>query len=217
MVAEPVRNLHRLLADPSRQRLLELVRAGRATDVHTLSQATGLHVTTVRSHLQQLVDAGLVTAAATPRGARGRPRVTYTAGEPVDADGHRPFVEALVDGLAATPAGPEVSERAGMAWGRRLSGDMGDGPDSSPVSSLLTVMQRLGFDPSLDEHGNVLLRSCPVLQMARRHRDVVCGLHRGVARGVLAGSIVDVADLVPFATPETCTLSLRTRRAQSIV
>ena len=48
----------------------------------------------------------------------------------------------------------------------------------------------------------------PLLEAARRHRDVVCGVHLGIVRGALEEYAADPADsaLVPFAEPGACLL-----------
>src|SRR4051794_15318332 len=67
------------LASPPRRRLLELLRsAGEPQDAHQLAAATGLHVSTVRFHLDMLRQAGLVVARSQPRATAGRPRTVYS-------------------------------------------------------------------------------------------------------------------------------------------
>jgi predicted transcriptional regulator len=51
--------LHKALGSPRRLRLLEIVRADGPLDVRTLAQRVGLHPSTVRSHLDLLVEVGL--------------------------------------------------------------------------------------------------------------------------------------------------------------
>ena len=52
-------DVHAALASPVRQQLLDLLRvSGTPTDAHQLAQNIGLHVTTVRFHLEVLRRAG---------------------------------------------------------------------------------------------------------------------------------------------------------------
>src|SRR5690606_33927545 len=70
---------HRALADPSRARILaELVSAGPLA-ARELADRVGLHVNTVRAHLNALAEAELVSSETLPPEGRGRPRVVYSA------------------------------------------------------------------------------------------------------------------------------------------
>ena len=59
-------------ASKPRRRLLTLLRRSDAPlDVYELATATGLHITTVRFHLDVLARAGQITAQKTPRTTPG--------------------------------------------------------------------------------------------------------------------------------------------------
>ena len=56
----------------------------------------------------------------------------------------------------------------------------------------------------------MLLRTCPLLDAARRHPEVVCAVHRGLAEAAyeaFGGEAQEVA-LEPFALPGSCVLTL---------
>jgi predicted ArsR family transcriptional regulator len=71
-------------------------------------------------------------------------------------------------------------------------------------------MDDLGFSPRTDEAdvSHVRLTRCPFLEAAARHQEVVCAVHLGLARGVLAEHGVDPEGtrLLPFAEPGACRL-----------
>ncbi len=56
----------------------------------------------------------------------------------------------------------------------------------------------------------MLLRTCPLLDAARRHPEVVCQVHLGLVDGALAAHEVTApgARLEPFARPGACVLTL---------
>lgn len=209
--------VHEALAEPSRRQLLELLRAGGPADVQVLAGRTGLHVTTIRSHLDRLAQAGLVTARPQQRGRRGRPRILYSAvpdGADREAATYQEMVGALVGELARSDNGPELAAAAGRAWGEQLAG-----PASSPhfdqvPARLVDVMETLGFGPAAGRHGNeIVLTACPLLDVATRHPEVVCTLHRGLLEGLAVdpdGRTV-LADLRPFATERGCVVELEAR------
>lgn len=130
----------------ARRRVLAAVRReGGAVTVSALSDGLGLHVTTVRFHLDHLADAGLVRAEhSSAGGRRGRPATLYRAvgptvedgamlGGPTSSRGSAPpssseesvwtsMVGALARALADEPDGIERSRRAGRQWAGGLAG-----------------------------------------------------------------------------------------------
>jgi hypothetical protein len=58
----------------------------------------------------------------------------------------------------------------------------------------------------------VHLRTCPYLQLVKKHPDAMCGLHAGIVRGVLRhyGADDDTALLEPFAAPGACVVRFPT-------
>lgn len=98
-----------------------------------------------------------------------------------------------------------------------------------PRTALLRMLDRLGFDPEpvgsrrpdppapqpagprelLDDRDEIVLRACPVLDVAIRHTTVVCAVHEGMVQGILEtlGGPPE-ATLHPFADPAGCVLRL---------
>lgn len=84
---------------------------------------------------------------------------------------------------------------------------------SRQVEALAGHLDRMGFEPDLAgvaDDGEVLLRACPFLDLARDRPDVVCSVHLGLAQGVLAraGGPVRATAVRPFAGPGYCVLAL---------
>lgn len=203
---------HRALAHASRVRLLELVRETEdGADVTTLAAGTGLHPNTVRSHLDQLVEAGLVRGAPLRRGQRGRPSVRYVAAPVGDAGGYRLLASVLASALAEQgEQDPEpAAVAAGRRWGCRLAEDRGPRGAGGTAEVVRELFDDLGFDPE-HEDGQLVLRACPYRELARRHPDVVCGAHLGLLRGAVdsQGGAGDDAWLQPFVSPTRCTAGL---------
>lgn len=223
---------HRALSSPSRTAILAVLRAeGAGLAVERVAERVGLHVNTTREHLEVLVAAGLASRAAEPRATRGRPRTLYAARGPAEPDGE-PWLRdqlsrVLLAGYGRPIAEPGAeAERAAaglaaeLAAGERGGGAAGDAtaPAEAPdpagagdrqVAALREHFARLGFDPEV-RGAEVRLRRCPVLDLAHERTEVVCGVHLGLARGVLAraGGPVRAAGIVPFAGPGYCVLRL---------
>jgi predicted ArsR family transcriptional regulator len=188
---------HRALADGSRVRILEeLQRAETPLDAAELAGRVGLHHNTVRSHLQLLARAGLITAEPEWRDGPGRRRVVYrTAPEPSpeQSGGFRLLAYILASYLAGSSSDPQAAAvEAGRAWGRYLA----DRPEPFAKTSsqealerITSLFERLGFQPELvdvAEQSRMLLHRCPFLDLAKTHPEVACSVHLGLIRGALA-------------------------------
>ena len=218
---------HRALGSASRVAILRLVRAaGAGLTAGDVAEHTGLHFSTVRAHLDRLVEAGLLVKARASGGAPGRPAWRYraAAADPAPAP-YRILAAALLEHLATTGGGIPAAVQAGQTWGRRLAGTVA--ASEGPVETAVAVLTELGFDPrrqpadavgadgaeSVSAAGEVEvhLHACPFLELVGRQPDVMCALHAGLIRGVLheAGAPDGQAVLEPFAAPTACVARLR--------
>ncbi|MFI2752285.1 helix-turn-helix transcriptional regulator [Cellulomonas sp. P22] len=204
----------------ARTTLLETLRAQPApVTVATLVEVTGLHLNTVREHLDALHRDGLARRRRDDPHGRGRPAWLY---EPT----RRTSTLAAYTGLAATlaetihrtsPTPRADATSAGDRWGHDLARDRPapDAHDAEPAEharrQVVELLDDLGFAPEPDAgHRRVRLTRCPLLETARAYPDVVCAVHLGVARGALAahGADPDAARIAPFAEPGACLLDL---------
>lgn len=131
MPREPIDSeSHRVLSGVSRVAVLEVLRTSAVPlDVEAVAAQVGLHPNTVRSHLDQLVDAGLAARRAQTRTTPGRPRLAFRAvAQPTDSeseDSYRMLARVLASSIAATAprAGVQapglVAAEAGRRWGHQ--------------------------------------------------------------------------------------------------
>jgi predicted ArsR family transcriptional regulator len=225
MTSEQELRRHRALSDPSRARILALLVDEGPLDARELAAHVGLHVNTVRVHLNALADAGLVAGETRPPSGRGRPRVAYRATAAAGDEGGRRY-RLLAEILTALVAryGAEAAtqlEEIGEAWGRYLV----DAPprfssadDERAVAKLLELLTELGFQPQLERGTRgrqILMRPCPFLELAREHQDVICPIHLGLMRGALAevGARTRATKLEPFVRSDLCVARLAAGRA----
>lgn len=201
----------------SRGRVLDVLRAaGEPIGVQDVADQVGLHPNTARFHLDGLVDAGLAERHAEDRSQPGRPRTVYAATAtdvPAGQRSYRLLAEMLTSLVADTmPEADQAAETAGEAWGRYLAErpapsqrvDVAEG-----VRRLSTVLADAGFAPDAADDAKrpvIPLRHCPFREVAKQHQNVVCSLHLGLMRGVLAEVRAPLtADrLEPFVEPSLC-------------
>ncbi|MCL2465428.1 MAG: helix-turn-helix domain-containing protein [Micrococcales bacterium] len=166
-----------------------------------LATALGLHITTVRFHLDQLERAGLVVREVRHAPRRGRPSIHFRAvGLEAGAARDR-MIEALADAVA-TGTEPLVT---GHRWAERLPAPTGTARDA-----ITETFSRLGFEPEA-AGDTVRLRACPFREAARRHSQVVCQVHFGLAQGVAQRAPAShgaILRLEPFAEPDVCLLTI---------
>ena len=208
------------LASRQRRRLFELLgAAGAAKDAHELATATGLHLTTVRYHLDVLRRVGLVESHSQRRASAGRPRTVYATVGDREPGGYPMLVRMLAAQLAATPEKRAVrAEKAGLAWAAAVmpDGDRSRAVDVEEAAQVVTgIFGDLGFDPELAGDGRdrqIRLRACPFRTAARADPEVVCAVHRGLLRGTLdrLGSSGTTVRLLPFVQPDLCVAHLST-------
>lgn len=222
-----------LLASPVRRQLVDTLAHVGAGDgapgltAAELAHEVGLHVTTVRFHLDQLVAAELVVAEVHREGGAGRPRKFYTlAPGSFDAGGARSEIEPLrllssllaqtltegVSGQSVTPA------EAGRRWAvDHVPARPGSVPADTPgqwlgkLAQMIDVLQEWGYTPDLrtsdgGRTAEIRLAHCPFLELARDNTAVVCGIHRGLIAGSLEqlGETAARVSLEPFVDPTTC-------------
>lgn len=201
--------VHVALAPRTRRRVLDAV-AGSSTpvDAQTIATGLGLHVTTVRFHLDQLEAAQLVRRRSEAEQRRGRPRIRYVAAASARGDSREQLIEVLAGALAGREdGGRSRSVEAGHRWAGDLVPEGQSAADA--VGTLVRVLDDLGFDPLPDGEDVIRLRSCPFRDAAREHPQVVCSVHRGLVEQVLAGHGSDrAAELLPFVEPELCLVTL---------
>lgn len=164
--------------------------------------------------------------ADTEPNPNGAARSSEMLSGPLGTDGQEyiALAVALIDQVSATSPNPQVLARqAGERWGRALAEqrlasrdydseyDDESAPDAGPVDRVVDMLRDLRFDPHrTGAEKTVRLTTCPFLDAARRHPDVVCQVHLGIVRGAMErfGADPDSTDLQAFAEPGACLLNL---------
>jgi predicted ArsR family transcriptional regulator len=179
-----------VLAQPTRRRLFALLgELGGPASTDELAARIALHPNGVRTHLQRMRDAGLLSHRRVS-GPRGRPRDEWAIAPTASPGAEAPQAyTALARWLARTIPPTRSRLREVEATGRKIGQELAAGPAASPAQAIVDQLAALGFQPQTQArpHGELgcRLANCPFRDSVRANPDVVCTLHRGLTRGLL--------------------------------
>jgi len=212
-VGTPQLDLLKALGDNTRYAIyLELARSARPLATADISESLGLHPNTVRPHLERMREAGLLDVEVGGRGDVGRPQHRYSVARNAPSLGFEPptmpVLARMVLAMAARlHASADDAEAVGRTEGIARATPYADAP--STLEALVADLDRLGFDPLVTDDPDdpdaavVAFAHCPFADLAERHPELVCGLHRGLVAGF-------VAEMGDAEVGEFCTLTSRT-------
>jgi len=190
----PGLDLLKALGDNTRYAIyLELARSPLPLTTAEIADVLGLHVNTVRPHLDRMRDVGLLQVHTEGRGTVGRPQHRYTLADDAPSLGLEPspfpmlarvLLEAAadggLDGAEVTAAARDQGGADAARWPEGTSG----------LDALMLEQARLGFDPEVadgDGQATVAFAHCPFRSLAEAHPQLVCALHRGLVEGLVDG------------------------------
>jgi predicted ArsR family transcriptional regulator len=188
----------RALGDPTRHDIFKyIVAAPEPVGIAELTDHFGLNHNAIRQHLAKLLSAALVTEARAPSVGRGRPRLVYRMDPAADS---RWGVVGPYERVSVLLAEILQSGDSPVDVGRRWPARQLQAPEAGtdPVAFLADAMERQGFAPEVrrgrGKRVEVVLQTCPLASAVLADPDAVCGLHLGIAEGVVAmtgGLVVD--------------------------
>jgi predicted ArsR family transcriptional regulator len=201
----PRLDLLKALGDNTRYAIyLELARSPRPLATADIAESLGLHVNTVRPHLERMREVGLLDVQSDNRGAVGRPQHRYSLAADAPSLGLEPpafalLARMLLRAAAIAGTGPEEVADAGREQGRS---DGVRAVGRPCLDALVQELDRLGFDPAVaaSEAGSATVgfAHCPFRELAEANPDLVCSLHRGLVEGFV--DMVGGGEVVVFRT-----------------
>ncbi len=204
----------RALGDPTRHAVFRyLADADRPVGVAELTDHFGFNHNAIRQHLAKLVAAGLVLESTAAPTGPGRPALRYEVAPASSGrwDVMGPFERLsrlLLEIIRTGDAPVEVGRRAADQF--RVAS-----PSGAALTDLPAAMARQGFAPEVRPGravSDVVLHECPFASIAVADRDVVCGLHLGIAEGLADGTDGAIDELVGYDPREAqCRLRVRPR------
>lgn len=215
-----------------RQQVLSALRASESPmSILEIARQLGLHVNTVRFHLQVLTDSGRVELVERTRNSPGRPPLMFRAKRGMDPGGPRNYqdlADALATRLASEYKPTSKALEAGREWGHGLgTARLAAGfsaraalTSDEATDQLVGILGELGFSPHLRSLGGgvqIGLRHCPFLDLVPKHQEVICPVHLGLMQGAMESmsAKVTVERLEAFAEPDLCLAHLGSTSAAS--
>ena len=191
--------------------------AATPLSITEIADELAIHPNTVRFHLDALVKSGRAECVEVDHAKPGRPPLMFRAVAGMDPAGPRDYrmlAGILANTIASQPDPASRAAAAGRAWAHHLASGPAAADKQQAIEQLTDLLADLGFAPEkrsgATDVGEIGLRSCPFLELARIHRDVVCPVHLGLMQGAMAawGAPVAVDALTPFAEPDLCVAHL---------
>ena len=186
------------LDDPTRRALYRYV-ADADHDVSRDEAATAVNAPRGRSafHLDKLVGAGLLSTVFRRLNDRagpgaGRPAKLYRASD-LGVDLSIPprrymlageILTSALDGMQASAAEAAVRDAARAQGWRAVADDRAAGV---PTPSLDSTLSALGYEPEVEDGGDVALRNCPFHALVLRSEQRTCAMNQAFLEGILDG------------------------------
>lgn len=191
-VPSPRLDILKALGDNTRYAIyLELARSPLPLTTAEIADILGLHVNTVRPHLERMRDVGLLHVDSEARGQVGRPQHRYSLSPDAPALGLEPSPFPMLTGvlLAAAAAGRLDGEDLADAAREQGRADARRWPAGTDALEAVIVEQaKLGFDPEVveeDGSATVGFAHCPFRSLAEDHPELVCRVHCGLVEGLV--------------------------------
>lgn len=213
-------DVFKALGDNTRYAIyLELARSPRPLSTTEVATSLGLHVNTVRPHLERMRDTGLFEVFVDARGGVGRPQHRYSLAADAPSLGLEPPVFPLATRLllrvaAEAGAGAEEAIETGRDQGRDDGARSLTRTTQPCAEALVERLATLGFDPAVvatEDGVTVAFTHCPFRDLAEANPDLVCGLHRGLVEGFVEafGEDAEVSHFRSLVDRTPCEVDLR--------
>ncbi|WP_425860588.1 helix-turn-helix transcriptional regulator [Arthrobacter sp. TWP1-1] len=191
------------LGDPVRKQLFELVlNSGQALSCEDCAESLGLPRSTIRVHLDRLVDEHLLLVEFRKIGDRtgpgsGRPTKLYTAAHhEVSASvpsRHYDLAAQLLAAAVQHSIDDSVDIQQALAVvahdeGKRMGRAAG---------TIQEMLASTGYEPESDGEGGTIMANCPFHRLSLEHTSVVCSLNGALLGGALEGCGDSLHDLAP--------------------
>ena len=193
----------------SRDRVLAVVKkAPTPLTIDEIAAATGLHVNTVRGHLDVLIAAESITREQPQVRGRGRPRWLYRPATPGPTPYQR-LAEALSMELSHIQD-PTLALATAERWAHSLPDLPAAATPDEAVLEAADALNRLGFEAEISPVGDAIsVRQCPYAALVAEN-PVICDIHAALIDSLLeqTGQPVRLKTLQVWTRPDMCVATL---------
>jgi predicted ArsR family transcriptional regulator len=192
-----------LLAEPVRQRLYQYLRERREpVGREEAARHAGISMKLAGFHLDRMAEAGLLDVDYRRLTGRVGPGAGRTAKVySVSPRSISVMIPQTRYALAASMMATALSgghKRDGAAALQEVAADVGNRLGSAIRARARTKQGRreavqrelaqLGFEPQLQDSGDLVLRNCIFADLSASHRELVCGMNAALVEGMLSGA-----------------------------
>lgn len=197
------------LSAKQRDVLEALQNAPDGARVTELASTLGMHVNTVRGHLDELLSQGVISRTVNHVQGRGRPSHTFHVRTPrhsAVADEQAALIKVLLD--AAVGDDLAAARALGRSWAQQSPIDANELSFEQLAQAVMAFLHDMGFDPAVREAAStpdsleVGLHACPFVQGdGTPPPAAVCELHRGFLEATIGEHELG---FMPFDKPGEC-------------
>jgi predicted ArsR family transcriptional regulator len=193
-----------LLSEPVRRRLYTYVRerhepVGR----EEAARDAGISVKLAAFHLDRMADAKLLEVGYRRLSGRvgpgaGRPAKVYTTSQrrfsvAIPQTGYALAASMMAAALSedySASDGSSALEQVATTVGERLGADIRAQARTKGArrEAVQRSLEQLGFEPQLQDSGELALRNCIFSELTTSHRELICGMNAALVRGLLFGA-----------------------------
>jgi predicted ArsR family transcriptional regulator len=177
--------------DPTRRELYRQATESGPVSAGEMAVASGLHRTVVRTHLERLVELGLLEVTLRRTGRGGRPAKLYgRGGVPANVTIPARRYRHLARGLLAVLPAVAVDETALLSAVEEVGAKEGAAVGASSLDEAVAWLNDGGYGATVaDADGRLVLEldNCVFSELAVVSPAVVCAYDRALLRGLLGG------------------------------
>jgi predicted ArsR family transcriptional regulator len=217
------------LAEDQRRRNYLFIRdRGRPVSRDEAAEAVGISRKLAAFHLDKLIEKGLLKAHYARLSGRsgpgaGRPSKVYEPTEvevavSIPSRSYDFAGKVLVSALERSPAKSRdavlsAARDEGFALGKQARRDKGLRSATSKRAVIRELLYERGYEPFVDDKGELRLRNCPFHNLAQQSVEIVCGLNQAFISGVLSGLGSEDLDAALDPQPGHCCVRIQSTGA----
>lgn len=187
--------------------------------VSEIAKTLGMHVNTVRGHLEELVGMDAVFAVSAPTTGRGRPQLIYKLRIPSNktiANEYLTLINIMSKhlGNSADDQARQLAQQIGREAGAQLIDEgFSSANIQEAVDTLCSHLRDMGFDPEVivdstnNRHVDVCMHSCPFVGPQGELVDFFCDVHQGMLQHHKDQSPLNI-NLQPLMADGKCMVSI---------